>query len=99
MLTKTNYRVWSTVTKLTRREKKLWGHITRTPIFPAPIRTETTVVIAVLATPDSDATAGVPAITRSIVEPDIKVNEDYDVSAARANFVLMQTLLLKLLWR
>ena len=73
------------------REKKLWGHITRTAIFPAPIRVMTAAVIAVPAAPGSDAVAGVPAITRAMVEHDIKVNEDYDASAARANTVILQT--------
>ena len=89
MLTESNYRVWSTVTELTLREKKLWGHVTRTAILPGPIRVMTAAVIAVPAAPGSDAIAGVPAITRAMVEHDIKVNEDYDASSARANSVIL----------
>ena len=92
ILTESNYRVWSMMTKQMLREKKLWGHITRTAIFPAPIRVMTAAVIAVPAAPGSDAVAGVPAITQAMVEHDIKVNEDYDASAARANTVILQTL-------
>ena len=56
-LTESSYRVSSTVTELAFREKKLWGHITRMVIFPAPIWVMFTGVIAVLAAPCSDAVA------------------------------------------
>lgn len=88
MLTESNYRVWSTVTEVALREKELWRHISRTTVFPAPIRVMSA-VIAVPATPNGDAIAGVPAITQAIVEHDIKVNEDYNASAAKANSVIL----------
>lgn len=92
LLTETNYRVWSMVTEQTLKEKKLWGHITRTTIPPPPVRVITAAVIAVPAAPGSDAVIGVPAITRAMVDHDVKVNEDYDASVARANTVLLGTL-------
>ena len=92
MLTESNYRVWSMVTEQNLRERKAWGHITRTALLPAPIRVMTAAVIAVPAAPGSDAVVGVPAVTRAMVEHDIKVHEDYDASAARANTVILQTL-------
>ena len=35
---------------------------------------------------------GIPAVTRAMVDLDIKTNEDFDAAAARANYSLMQTL-------
>ena len=92
MLTETNYRVWSTMTEQMLKEKKLWGHITRTARFPAPVRALRAAVIGVPAAAGSDEVIGIPAVTRAMVDLDIKTNEDFDAAAARANYSLMQTL-------
>ena len=92
MLTETNYRVWAAMTEKLLREKKLWGHVTRTANLPAPVRTVTPAVTGAPAAPGRDAVTGAPAITRIMVENDIKANEDFDAAAARASYVIMQTL-------
>lgn len=92
MLTETNYRVWSTMTEQMLKEKRLWDHITRTAIFPAPVRALRAVVIGAPAEPGSDEVIGIPAVTRAMVDLDTKMNEDYDAATARANYVVMQTL-------
>ena len=89
MLTETNYRVWAAMTEKLLREKKLWGHVTRTANLPAPVRTVTPAVTGAPAAPGRDAVTGAPAITRIMVENDIKANEDFDAAAARASYVIM----------
>ena len=50
------------------------------------------VVIGAPAEPGSDEVIGIPAVTRAMADLDIKMNEDYEAAAARANYVVMQTL-------
>ena len=66
--------------------------MTHTTIRPDPARSVTAGVIAVAATPGSDAVAGVAAITRAIMDHDLKLIDDYEAAAARANSILLQAL-------
>ena len=52
----------------------------------------TTVVIGIPAGAGSNAVTAVSAITRAMVDHDIKVKEDFDAACARANYYLMNTL-------
>ena len=92
MLTETNYRVWSTMTQQMLKEKKLWGHIIRTVLPPPPARVETAAVSGSPARAGSNAVATIPAITRAMVDHDVKAKEDFDAACARANYNLMNTL-------
>ena len=92
VLTEENYRVWSNVTEQLLRQNRIWGHVTRTAIHPEPARSVTAAVIAVPAVPGSDAVAGVPAITRAMVDHDLKLIDDYEAAAAKANSILLQSL-------
>ena len=92
MLTETNYRVWSTMTEQMLKEKKLWAHITRTARLPAPVRVLRAAIIGAPAEAGSDEVIGIPAVTKAMVDLDIKMHEDFDAAAARANYVVMQTL-------
>lgn len=74
------------------KEKRLWGHVIRTAIFPAPARVVRAAVLGAPAEPGSDEVIGIPAVTRAMVDLDIKMKEDFDAAAARANYSLMQTL-------
>lgn len=53
---------------------------------------------AILGSPvasGSDAVVRIHAITRAMVENDIKLSEDYDAAVARENYIVMQSLLQK----
>ena len=52
-------------------------------------------IIVVVAVPGSDVVAGIGALTRAMVDHDIKQNEDFKAAAARTNSVLLQTLRFK----
>ena len=68
VLTEENHRVWLNVIEQLLRQNRIWGHVTRTAIHPEPAKSVTAAVIAVAAVPGSDAVAGVPAITRAMVD-------------------------------
>ena len=92
MLTETNYKVWASMTEQSLKEKRLWGHVTRTALFPAPARVVTAAVIGSPAAAGSDAVIGISAITRAMVDHDVKLIDDFNAAAARASYTLMQTL-------
>ena len=92
MLTETNYRVWASMTEQSLKEKRLWGHVIRTALSPAPTRVVTAAVIGSPAVAGSDAINAIPAITRAMVDHDLKLIEDFNAAAARASYTLMQTL-------
>lgn len=92
VLTEENYRVWSTVLEESFKEKRLWGHVTRTEIIPDPPRVIRAAVAAVPAAPGSDAVASVTAITKAMRDHDLKMIGDYESAAAKANSVLYQSL-------
>lgn len=92
MLTETNYRVWASMTEQSLKEKKLWGHVIRTALSPAPARAVSAAVTGTPAAPGSDAVNAIPAITRAMVDHDLKLIEDFNAAAARASYTLMQTL-------
>ena len=92
MLTETNYRVWASMTEQSLKEKRLWGHVVRTVLLPPPARVVSAAVTGTPAVPGSDAVNAIPAITRAMVDHDVKLIEDFHAAAARASYTLMQTL-------
>ena len=66
------------------KEKKLWGHITRTAIFQAPIRALRATVIGALAEAGSVEVIEISAENKPMVDLDIKMNENFNAAAARA---------------
>ena len=92
MLTETNYRVWASMTEQSLKEKRLWGHVTRTVLLPPPPHVGSIAVAGTPAVLGSDAVNEIPAITRAMVDQDVKAIEDFHAAAARASYMLMQTL-------
>ena len=92
MLTETNYRVRASMTEQSLKEKRLWGHVVRTAFLPPPARVVSAAVAGTPAIPGIDAVNAIPAITRAMVDHDVKLIEDFHAAAARASYTLMQTL-------
>ena len=92
ILNERNYRVWSAVFEQQIREKSLWGHIDKTYIPPSPARVITAAIAAISASPGSDAVTGAPAITKAMVDLDIKEIANFKAAEAKANVTLLNSL-------
>ena len=81
-----------TVMEQSLKERKLWGHIMGTAVWPPLPRTVTPAVVARTATPEVDAVAGASEVTQGMVDHDTKRFEDFDVAISRTTPLLLLTL-------